>query len=221
MMRIQKVTAVLLVVAMAALAVIGILFFKVGMTVPQLWKKICYFACAALIALLFLLLGYLLLLSGDKEKNYFLYDRNSGRNISPDHLRFSMICEKMNMYISVNFENSEKLWLGDAWLEGDRFGANGEYRALVALKMLYDLADHDLEAEWLYFAEAAESVVSNLCMALNRCGERNLAQKLMYIRQSCGSEVTPLRSLLLGNKKYLANKMVGIVRNNIEWYYYT
>lgn len=220
-MRIQKVTAVLLVIVMVALAVIDILFFKVGMTTPQIWKKVCYFTCAALIALLFLLLGYLLLLSSDKEKNYFLYDRNSGRNISPDHLRFSMICEKMNMYITVNFETVEKLWMGDAWLNGDRFGANGEYRALVALKMLYDLADHDAEAEWSYFTNAAESVIANMCMALSRGGERNLAQKLMYIRQNCGSETAPLRSLLLGNKKYLANKMVGIVRNNIEWYYYT
>ena len=220
-MRIQKVTAVLLVVVMAVLAVIGVLFFKVGMTTPQIWKKICYFVCASLIALLFLLLGYLLFLSADREKNYFLYDRNSGKNISLDQLRFSMICEKMNMYISVNFDNAEKLWLGDAWLIGDRFGANGEYRALVALKMLYDLADHDSEVEWAYFNDSSESVVANMCTALSRGGERNLAQKLMYIRQNCGSETAPLRSLLLGNKKYLANKMVGIVRNNIEWYYYT
>ncbi len=220
-MRIRKSTAIVLVIAMIALAVIGALLFKVGITTPQMFKKICYFICVALITLLVALLGYFLLLSRDKEHNYFLYDRNLGRNISPEELRFAIVNEKMSMYISVNFENTEKLWLGNAWAHGDRFGANGEYRALVAYKMLYDLADHDQANQWSYFADASEETVTYLCDALMRCGERNLAQKLIYIRQNCGVEIAPLRSLLLGNKKYLASKMIGLVRRNIEWFYYT
>ena len=220
-MRIQKWTAIVLVIAMVALAVIGVLIFKVGVATPQMFKKVCYFICVALIALLIVLLGYFFLLSRDKEHNYFLYDRNLGRNISPEKLRFSVVNEKMSMYISVNFENVTKLWLGNAWIQGDRFGVNGEYRALVAYKMLYDLADHDQVDEWNYFSEASEDTVTCLCDTLMRCGERNLAHKLIYIRQNCGAEIPPLRSLLLGNKKYLASKMIGLVRRNLEWFYYT
>ena len=220
-MRLHKNTAILLVIVILALTVIDGLLLKVGITTPQMFKKVCYFICVALIALLIALLCYLMLLSRDKEKNYFLYDRNTGKNILPDQLRFSIINEKMAMYITVNFESSEKLWLSNAWAIGDRFGANGEYRALVAYKMLFDLAEHDQADQWDYFARASQETVSSLCAALARSGDRNFAQKLMYIRQNCGAEIVPLRSLLLGNKKYLANKMVGLVRHNIEWFYYT
>ena len=197
-MRIHKTIAMLLAVAMILLAILGGLFCYIGMTTPQMFKKICYFICVALVLVLIGLVAFFMYLSKDKEKNFFLYQR-----------------------ISVNFENSEKLWLGDAWSVGDRFGANGEYRGLVAYKMLFDLADHDDVEQWDYFAEAPAETVVGLCEALARCGDRNLAQKLTYIRTNCGVEIAPLRSLILGNKKYLASKMVGFVRRNIEWFYYT
>lgn len=211
----------ILAVVMVILAVLGALLCKVGATTPQIGKKVCYFICAALIAALILLLCYLLLLARDKEPNYFLFDRSIGKNIPLEGLCFTVVNEKMSTYISVNFENSEKLWLGNAWQHGDRFGANGEYRGLVAYKMLYDLAVHDNVDQWDYFAEASLETVTRLCDTLTRCGDRNLAQKLMYIRQNCGVEIAPIRSLILGNKKYLANKMTGLVRRNIEWFYYT
>lgn len=220
-MRIHKTIATLLAVAMILLAILGGLFCYIGMTTPQMFKKICYFICVALVLVLIGLVAFFMYLSKDKEKNFFLYQRSTGKNISVDELRFSMVNEKMSAYISVNFENSEKLWMGDAWSVGDRFGANGEYRGLVAYKMLFDLADHDDVEQWDYFAEAPAETVVGLCEALACCGDRNLAQKLTYIRSNCGVEIAPLRSLVLGNKKYLASKMVGFVRRNIEWFYYT
>jgi hypothetical protein len=219
--RIQKPVAILLAVVMALLAILGAFLVKVGVTTPQVFKKICFFICVAMIAVLIALLGYLLFLSRDKEPNYFLYDRNLGKNIPLEELRFQTVNEKMTVYISTNFENAEKLWMSDVWARGARFGANGEYSGLVAYKMLFDLADHDKVDQWDLFAEAPMETIIRLCDALSRCGDRNLAQKLMYIRQNCGVEIAPLRSLLLGNKKYLANKMVNLVRRNIEWFYYT
>ena len=220
-MRIQKPLVILLAAIMAMLAILGAFLLKVGMTTPQVFKKICFFICVAMIAVLIGLLGYLLFLSRDKEPNYFLFDRELGKNMLPEELRFRTVNEKMSVYISANFESSEKLWLGNAWSADERFGANGEYRGLVAYKMLFDLADHDKVDQWDYFAEASQETVIRLCNALASCGDRNLAQKLMYIRQNCGVEIAPLRSLLLGNKKYLANRMIGLVRKNIEWFYYT
>lgn len=221
MMRIQKASVILLAAVMVILVILGALLLKVGLTTPQLFKKICYFVCAALVTVLVGLIGYLLLLFRDKEPNYFLYDRDLGKNISLEQLRFSVVNEKMSTYVSVNFENAEKLWLGNAWTRGDRFGPNGEYRGLVAYKMLFDLAAQDDPTQWDYLVRASEDTVANLCDALSRCGDRNLAHKLEYIKQNCGSEIAPLRSLILSNKKYLANKMTGLVRRNIEWYYYT
>ena len=220
-MRLQKPLVIALAIIMAMLAILGAFLVKVGMTVPGMFKKICFFVCAALIALLIGLLGYLLLLSRDKEPNYFLFDRQLNRNLLPEELRFRTVNEKMTAYIATNFGKSEKLWLGDAWIRGDRFGANGEYRGLVAYKMLFDLADQDKVDHWDYFAEASAETITRMCQALSQSGDRNLAQKLMYIRENCGVEIAPLRSLLLGNKKYLANKMLGFVHRNIEWFYDT
>ena len=220
-MRMQKKLVLVLTAVMVLLAILGALLLKVGMTTPHPFKKVCYILCAAFVLVLVALLGYLLYLSRDKEPNYFLYQREAGKNIAPEELRFATVNEKMSMYISVNFENSEKLWLGNAWNAGDRFGANGEYRGLVAYKMLYDLAADDHADHWAYFAKASADTVVYLCEALTRSGDRNLAQKLMYIKQNFSTEITPLRSLILGNKKYLAGKMVTLVRRNIEWFYYT
>ena len=220
-MRLQKSLVIVLAFIMAMLAVLGAFLVKVGMTAPGMLKKVCFFVCAALIVILIGLLGYLLWLSRDKEPNYFLFDKESGRNILPEELRFRTVNEKMNAYIAANFGNSEKLWLGDAWGRENRFGTNGEYRGLVAYKMLFDLADQDHVDRWDYFAEASEETVTRLCEALSQSGDRGLAQKLIYIRQNCGVEIAPLRSLLMGNKKYLANRMLGLVRRNIEWFYET
>ena len=220
-MRMQKKLVLVLAAVMVLLAILGALLLKVGMTTPHPFKKVCYILCAIAVLVLVALLGYLLYLSRDKEPNYFLYNRDAGKNIAPEELRFATVNEKMSMYVSVNFENSEKLWLGNAWHIGDRFGANGEYRGLVAYKMLYDLAANDKADHWDYFSRASAETVVNMCDALTRSGERNLAQKLIYIKQHCGAEITPLRSLILGNKKYLAGKMVTLVRRNIEWFYYT
>ena len=220
-MRIQKPIVILLAVVMALLAILSAFLIKVGMTTPQTFKKVCFFICAVMIAVLIALLGYFLFLSRDKEPNYFLYDRKLGKNIPLQELRFQTVNEKMSIYVSTNFENSEKLWMSDIWARGERFGVNGEYGGLVAYKMLYDLAERDKVDQWDYFAEAPMETIIRLCDTLSRCGDRNLAQKLMYIRQNCGVEIAPLRSLLLGNKKYLAQRMLGLVRRNIEWFYYT
>ena len=219
-MRIPKTMTIALGAVLAVLALIAGLLLKIALTTPQMFQKSCYFICVLLISLLIVLLGCYLWLSRDKEKNYFLLDRSTGKNISPEQLRFSAVNEKMATYIAANFENTEKLWLGNAWFEGGRFGANGEYRGLVAYKMLYDLADHDQNDEWSCFVNASAETVSEICSVLAHSGDRTLAQKLLYVRQNCGAEIAPLRSLLIGNKKYLANKMLGMVRRNIEWFYY-
>jgi len=220
-MRIQKTMAVLLAVVALILAVVGGFLLNAGLTTPQIGRKVCFLICVGLIALLVVLLLYLLWLARDKEPNYFLFDRSTGKNIPLEELSFSVVNEKMSLYISVNFEDSGKLWLGTAWNRGDCFGANGEYRGLVAFKMLYDLIDVDQAEQWRYFADASVGTVSRLCDALSRCGEKTLAQKLMYLKQNCGGEIAPVRSLLMGGKKHLEGKMIGLVRRNIEWFYYT
>ena len=218
-MSMKKSLVYVLVIIIALLAVLGAFLVKVGMTTPQMFMKIGFYICAAMVAVVIGLLCYLLWLYQDKEQNYFLFDRRLGKNIRVEELTFRMVNEKMSAYISAHFENSEKLWMGNAWVRGDSFGANGEYRALVAYKMLFDLADKDKVDDWDYFAETSADTVTRLCEAIAGSGDRNLAQKLMYIRQNCGVEIAPLRSLLLSNKKYLANRMLGLVRRNIEWYY--
>ena len=209
----------LLVLIMALLAVLGAFLVKVGMTTPQMFMKIGFFITAAMVAVLIGLLCYLLWLNQDKERNYFLFDRRLGKNIRVEDVTFRMVNEKMSAYITDHFENAEKLWMSNAWVRGDGFGANGEYRSLVAYKMLFDLADKDKVDDWDFFAETSGEVITRLCEAIANSGDRNLAQKLLYIRQNCGVEIAPLRSLLLGNKKYLAGRMLGLVRRNIEWYY--
>ncbi len=220
-MRIKKPIVILLAVMIAVLAIVGALLFKVGLTTPQVTKKVFYMISAVLIVVLIGLLGYLLFLGRDKEHNYFLYDKKLGKNIPLEDLRFSIVNERMDAYIVANFESSDRLWSGSTWTTGTGFGSNGEYRGLIAYKMLYDLAERDKPDQWARFANAPSETVSRLCDALSRSGEKNLAQKLMYIRQNCGHEIAPLRSLLLGNKKYLASKMTGLVRRNIEWFYNT
>lgn len=218
-MSMKKSVWYVLVIIIALLAVLGAFLVKVGMTTPQIFMKIGFFICAAMVAVVIGLLCYLLWLYQDREENYFLFDRRLGKNIRVEELTFRMVNEKMSAYISDHFENSEKLWMGNAWIRGDSFGANGEYRALVAYKMLFDLADKDKVDDWDFFAETSADTITRLCETIAGSGDRNLAQKLMYIRQNCGVEITPLRSLVLSNKKYLASRMLGLVRRNIEWYY--
>ena len=51
-MRIQKPIAILLAIVMAMLAILGAFLVKVGMTTPQVFKKLCFFVCALMIVII-------------------------------------------------------------------------------------------------------------------------------------------------------------------------
>ena len=201
------------------LAVLGALMVRVAILTPSTGLRILWILCAVLLALLVILLFRLIWLSQDREPNFFLYQRSSQKNISADELTFRQVNDKMSLYFSLNFDPEENLWIGNEWGRNDKFGVRGEYRALVAYKMLYNLTLADDAGKWQWFVQASSENVGAICTALARAGDRDLAGRIYRIKQE-EEDVAHLRSLLMNNKAYLEKRMFGFVWRNLEWFYY-
>lgn len=218
-MQIRKSTQRWIAAMALVLAVLGALMVRVAVLTPGAVQRILWILCAVLLAFLVVLLFRLIWLSQDREPNFFLYQRSGQKNIPADELTFRQVNDKMSLYFSLNFDPEEKLWTGNEWSRNDKFGVRGEYRALVAYKMLYNLVLADDAGKWQWFVQASDENVSAICTALARAGDRDLAGRIYRIKQE-GTDITPLRSLLMNNKAYLEKRMFNFVWRNLEWFYY-
>lgn len=217
-MKIRKSTMKWIALAAVLLAVLGIVIFRMAVMYKLSVQKVLWMLCAVGLWVLVVLLVRFIWLSVDREQNYFLYNNALQKNCPVDELTFKQINERMSTYFSVYFEPESRLWLGNEWTRRDKFGSHGQYCGVVAYKMLYNLVAADDTAKWEWFGMANIETIRCICDALANAGERDLAQKLFYIKRH-GGDAAALRGFLMGNRAYLANRMTQYVKQNIERFY--
>lgn len=198
----------------AALALFGFISVPGGGGAQRTLIIICSLLLLALCALYV----YIILLSVDREPNYFLFDRLSGRNIPLSELRWRMVDDKLTLYISENFGSEIFLWKSDALLDEDRYGYHGALGPLIAYRMLCNVA-RDEGGEYFRLLETAEErTVSVLCRLLEGAGEEDMARAIMSYKRGGGAR-EDFRGYLSANTRYIQSRMLGYVRRHIEYFY--
>jgi hypothetical protein len=174
--------------------------------------------CSILLAALAGLYTYVILLSRDREPNYFLYDRLSGHNIPLSELTWRMVNDKVGRFISENIGSDVLLFTTGLLSAENRFGPGGAMRPLAAFKMLCDIALDETGDFFRLFEQADESVILSLCRIIDGAGEHDMAAAILTYKTKGGSPDN-FRRYLSSNSRYIQSRMLVYTRRNIELFY--
>ena len=205
-------------IACACFAVIAVVLFVFGIVYDgdHALTKILMLVVAVLSLALAGELAYLAWFSDNGDvPNYFLYDSNTRKNVTVDKLTMPVVSKRMDRYFS-NYAPSEgKLWT-DRVLENPELDMDDAFKPLVAYKLLFDLADKDMEKGWKCFELASFETVDFVCSALEMNGEDEVAGNIRKMKQVQPFQVKYIRDYLVSNRDYIQTKMMMYVRDNID-----
>ena len=177
-------------------------------------------AIAAIILLVFAILGGVyIFLEMDREPNFFLQDRERKRNMPVEKLTFTHVNERLNFLLTTVSESAQELWEGDVLENELKLGYRRVYRPLIAYKMLYDLADKNVDTYWAYLENASPLTIASLAGALEQAGETEFPKVLRFITENHQGDSAKLRTFISGNIKFLRTRIMAYVKKNIELFY--
>jgi len=213
----QSKTKNILMIGAVLAAVLGIVLLIVGIIYDgNAVAKVLLILISVLVIALAAELAYLMLLFGEGAKpNYFLYNSKTQRNESLQKLSFQMINSRMNRFLSGYAPSEGKIWT-DRVLDNPYLEMESVYKPLVAYKLLYDLAERDMEAGWKCFDLASDETVEFMAIALDMNADQQFATNLRQFKSNKPTNMKAVRDYLVANQKYLQNKMYHYVVDHID-----
>lgn len=211
--------------ALSAVLAVAVAVFAFN-TVNTLTKIILFFVAVLFIALCGMV-GYLAYTDtfkvspskhGSKPRtlNYFLNADGKKRGIGVSDLTFDIVDRQMNKYIMNNFGSPMALWQGNAFASEDSFGKEGEYKILVAYKMIEDLQKHHSKKAWKLFFELTDSDFADIKECLEKNGDDEFAKALNMYRLTGESCVAEAAAFLDENATYIQRRMLNYVTRKID-----
>lgn len=179
------------------------------------FTKVMLVITSVLMLLFAVELGYFYLLSAETVPNYFLFNSNTNRNIPVSKLTFQIVNVRMNRYLSRYAPSEGKLWT-DKILDDVSIDISDAYKPLVAYKLLYDLAERDVDAAWKCFEFASAQTVEFVAAGLEMNGDDQFAKALRKMKSATPINLVALRDMLVKNKRYLQGKMFKYTVQNIN-----
>ena len=200
----------------AAVAAVILLFVAIavdGESVPVVKGSLI-----AVVVLCFLLAGeffFLYYIENEVKPNYFLYDENTRRNIPVQKMNFEVINRKLNRYLSTYASSEGSLWT-DRILDNPNLDMENKFKPAVAYRLLFGLADKDVDRGWSCFELASTETVEFICSALDSCGETEVARTLRHLKAANPINLKYVRDYLVNNKAYIRTKLCNYVYDNIS-----
>ena len=175
-------------------------------------------------AVLFLALGglvmYLAVISTTVTKHFFLYDKNTGRNIRPSELTFDTVNKRMTHFMARIASSERQAWSANIiGSDDERFGKNDVYRPLMAYKMIYDLTEHNSPEYWRLFSKADPAVVSPICDALSDNDDAQLGATLVFLREHHADNIEKISRFFMDNRAYMQKQMLRYVQAHVDSMY--
>ncbi len=215
----KKLPSIMLVAAIVCLVgAILILAIPVAFA-DATYKRVLGTIIAILMILLSLLAVFYWWLCRDKEPNFFLFDRQKKRNISIDELNFTIVNERLSFLLTAVSGSMEELWNEDVLENELKLGYRKVYRPLIAYKMLYDLADKNIDSYWSYLENASPETVQSIAKALEQAGETEMVKVFRFIMENYRNEPAKIRNFVSGNLKYIRGRIMAYIKHNIEMFY--
>lgn len=190
--------------------VLCLVTFLAGMNLASsIILGIVAFLCLALAIELF----YMFLLNKGEKANYFLYDSATKKNVSVQKVNFSVVNVRTGRYLSKFAASEGKIW-NDRIL--DQIEIDPEFKPLVAYKLLFTLADKDVDAGWKCLENASSKTIVFICDALNANSDLEFSNNFGKMMAEKPLNIALVRDYLVRNKKYMQGRMVKYVVENID-----
>ena len=215
----KRIPMIMAIVACVSLVGAILLLAIAGPHANATYKRVLEVIISILLIAMSGLLGYYLWLTKDSEPNFFLFDRARKRNIPVEELTFQTVNERMNVYLSRVSESVEELWQGEIFSCERKLGYRKVYRPLLAYKMLYDLADKNLDDYWDLLLKASPEAVDAICNALAQGGEAEMVKAFRYLMVNYRENPAKIKDFLIGNLRYIRGRMLGYIKKHIELFY--
>lgn len=211
----------LLIVIAAVIALVGaVLVFIFPVLQGDATYKVVMGSITVGILLLFAVLGGIYVwLEVDREPNFFLQDRARKRNMPIEKLSFTHVNERLNFLLTTVSESAEALWTEDVLENELKLGYRRVYRPLIAYKMIYDLADKNVDTYWSYLENASPRTVESIANALEQAGETEFPKVFRFITENHRDDPAKMRTFISGNIKFLRIRIMAYVKKNIEQFY--
>lgn len=158
-------------------------------------------------------LGYMFLLNRTSKANYFLYDPATKRNVPVQKLSFAVVNARTGRYLSSFAPSEGKIW-NDRIL--DEVEIDPEFKPLVAYKLLFSLADKDVDAGWKCLENSSNKTIVFICEALNANSDFEFSSNFGKMMAEKPLNMGLIRDYLVRNKRYMQSRMLKYVTENIE-----
>ena len=159
--------------------------------------------------------GYMFYIENEVEPNFFLYDPATNHNISVEKMNFDKINKRMNVYLARYAPNEGRLWT-DGILDSPDLVMEDKFKPAVAYRLLFGLAEKDMDQGWACFEVASEETVEFICAALEMNDDNEVARTLRYLKTSKPLNLKYVRDYLVTNKRYIKTKLSNYVYENIS-----
>lgn len=175
-------------------------------------------------AVLFVVLGglvmYLAMITTSVTKHFFLYDKNTGKNVRPSELTFDTVNKRMTFFMTRMASSERQVWSANIVGSNDeRFGKNNVYRPLMAYKMIYDLTEHNSPEYWALFAKADVAIISSICDALSENDDAQLGATLVFLREHHAENIEKISRFFMDNRAYMQKQMLRYVLAHVDSLY--
>ena len=151
------------------------------------------------------------------RKNYFLTDRKTGKNKRRSALTFEDINDQMNFFMSKRIYDERELWLGGFLGKRGMFGVGDAFKPLAVYKMLFDLGERNEYEGWRMFFDMPDSDFARMINCLESVNDLNMSRKLTALKSvNDGTATDRLSDFIIGNQKYIKNRMMSYVIDNID-----
>ena len=206
-------------IAAAVLIFGGVALIILGITLANsTFFKVMFIIMSIAMILLGCVMTYFVFLlkeQGDEEPNLFLYDSNSGKNLSADVHTFDLVNKRMGFFMSRVSGSIKEIWTGNLFDNDEAFDGVDELKSLLAYKMIYDLADKDIPALWELYLNASPELISAIAECMRNNGDE-FGKYIVKLHSSANGKADKSKKFLLDNKSYLENKMFNCAKNNID-----
>lgn len=204
--------------AWAGLPCIGaVIIFILAIVNDHTPVKVMMFICSALMIVLAGLVFAYYFIFGERRRNYFLTDVESGRNKRLADLTFEDVNDRMNYFMAKRISDDHELWTGGFLGKRGMFGAQDVFKPLAIYKMLFDLGESNSYDYWRLFFEMPDSDFARMINCLDSVDDVNMSRKLTSLRSfNDATKTDRLADFITKNKKYICGKMMNYVRANID-----
>ena len=200
----------------AVLGVLGVALLCVGIfAIEMAFFKIMVIIIGAIFILGCAEFAYMAYVEKEVKPNFFLYDTQAKKNIPLEKMDFNVINRKLNGYLRTLAPSEGKIWT-DRILENSTDSIENKFKPAIAYRLLFGLADKDVDQGWKCFELASVETVEFICKALDANGDTEVSRTLRHLKGATPVNLKYVRDYLVNNKAYLRTKLCNYVYDNIN-----